>query len=221
MAEISSFDFARLAALKQYSDLEAELCLVLRYALEADHDAAVSVFYQVANTRARYAIISRLLGRRQEGVYRKAWDRIERWLIPCDSSRNQFVHWSEDSVIHVTVKSPEPPLQIDSLEQHPVLRNPAGATRSRSHYETDIWKSRDQMRLMLHIVNRLGLTLDDPQRWPWTDIFQQPISDRTPEEFLTRLNDKGSPARLPPYERKLLPRLPDRHVPPDSFLSPE
>jgi hypothetical protein len=35
-------------------------------------------------------------------------------------------------------------------------------------------------RTMKHIVNRFNNCVHQPDDWPWTDIFQQPITDRTP-----------------------------------------
>ncbi len=49
---------------------------------------------------------------------------------------------------------------------------------------------------MKHIINRFNLTMHYPDKWPWTDIFQQPIARQTQEAFLQSLNDRGIPARL-------------------------
>ena len=201
MAEISSFDFARLAALKQYSDLERELSMVMRYALGTDHQAAVVVYYGITNTRARYAIIGKLLGTRDNGAYRKSWECIERWLTPCDTDRNQLIHWSEGeaTIIDFQLEGPT------AISTHKVLRHPSGGgPKSPHHSERDIWIKRDKMRVMLQIVNRFGLTLAAPTGWPWLDIFQRPPACRNPVEFLQALNDKGHPAHLPPYERRYL-----------------
>jgi len=210
MAEISTFDFARLAALKQYSDLEGELCLVMRYALGTDYQAAATVFYQIANTRARYAIIGKLLGLREEGAFQKVWDRIERWLGPCDTARNQLVHWNEGETILLNLASQDP-IEVHSVERHKMLKHPAGGSpKSPKHYEQDIRIKRDEMRVMLHIVNRFANQLLGPQDWPWSDIFREPPVCRNPVKVLRCLNYKGHAAPLSPYDRKQLPLFPTK-----------
>ncbi|MGB3165537.1 MAG: hypothetical protein WBA68_02040, partial [Alteraurantiacibacter sp.] len=65
----------------------------------------------------------------------------------------------------------------------------------------DVYKTRDDFRVMLNIVNRMSNCIHRPDEWPWRNIFLSPIENQTPVEFLQRLNDAGFPAQLPPYER--------------------
>ncbi|MEJ6790484.1 hypothetical protein BrevBR_13115 [Brevundimonas sp. BR2-1] len=203
MEQPSSFDLARLAALKEYASLEHELCLLMRNLLGVDDPVAAAVFYQISNTRSRYAIIGRLIGLRPDPKWR-AWAKIERWLTPCDTARNHLIHWFEDHYMRVTVTE-DGGLKAASAERVPWLRN---ATRRGSfsadekRYEAkDIFTERDNFRVAKHIVNRFQLTVWKPEEWPWTDIFQQPAGDLTPVEFLQLLNERGHAARLPPYDR--------------------
>lgn len=211
MPDVSPFDFARLAALKQYSDLEFELCHVLRYALGVDAAAGAAVFYGISNTRARYAMISNLLRQRHKGAYRKAWSKIEGWVGPCDGDRNQLIHWAEDIDIIISFTG-EDDLRETSIYYRDKLKNPTGLWQQNDNapkiYERDVWEKRDKMRVLMHIVNRFGLTLHKPKSWPWTDIFRQPIEDRCPTAFLQRLNHAGCEAQLPPYDQKLLKSKP-------------
>jgi hypothetical protein len=201
MPEISSFDFARLVALKQYSDLEYQLCMLLQITLKIEAKAAATIFHRITNTRARYAIISDLLKLDDRLEFKQHWGKIEKWLSPCDASRNNIVHWEPGKVFVVTIKNSE----TTTVHDEPHLQNPAKRFQSSAYAnaisESDIWVSRDKMRVMMHIVNRLWLSFDDPEQWPWLEIFQQPNMHQNPEGFLSSLNDKGCPAQLPPYPK--------------------
>lgn len=206
MPEVSSFDFARLAALKQYADLENHLVGILRYALGGDHLAAKTVFFQIVSTSVRYRIIANLLRERDEGAFYRAWKWIEKRIGHCDIARNELVHWSERSIPTLTVSQDGDNLSVSEINLISALQNPKStANESPIIREADIWKKRDQMRVMLHIVNRFSLTLKSEEMWPWRDLFQQPITCDDPAAFLKVLNDAGHPAELPPFEKKILP----------------
>ena len=201
MPEISSFDFARLVALKQYSDLEYQLCMLLQVTLKIESQAAATIFHRITNTRARYAIISDLLKLDDRLEFNQHWGKIEKWLSPCDAARNNIVHWEHGNTIIITTEDSE----ITTVHDKPHLQNPAKRFQSSAYAntisETDIWVSRDRMRVMMHIVNRFWLSVDDPEQWPWLEIFQQPNTHLSPDEFLSSLNCKGCPAQLPPYPK--------------------
>ena len=95
MPEVSALDFARINFLREYALLEQQLRQVLRCALSVDYDAASIIFFSIASTRTRYAIIDRLLEAYDEGRFRKAWSRLEKWLGTTDQFRNSVVHWHE------------------------------------------------------------------------------------------------------------------------------
>ncbi|MEC9068167.1 MAG: hypothetical protein VX569_12905 [Pseudomonadota bacterium] len=203
--EYSQLDLARLAAIKAYAELENELCLLLKRAMAVEAEVASAIFYQISNTRTRYAIIGSILDISHRETWARAWGRIERWLGPCDTARNHIIHWGEES--HLVLKMDGKTSEI--VEQHVVdeLTNSVRKWRMRgdsprAKYNVNaIYEARDQMRVMTHIVSRFSNTIDKPERWPWRDIFQQPIGDRKPVEFLQHLNERGIPARLPPYDR--------------------
>lgn len=204
--KFTSMDFARLTAIKQYSDLEYQLCSLLKTALKVDYRAAASIFHRVNNTRARYAIIGDILKIRHRGKFKSSWKGIERWLPRSDQFRNQVVHWDDFSTILATPRGEGEQGFDFTREWH--LGNPS-KKHSKQEYDTklteaDVWIERDRMRVMVHIVSRLDATIDEPKRWPWTDIFRLPVSCQNPEEFLARLNDAGRPVQLPPYEKKQL-----------------
>ena len=206
MPEVSSFDFARLAALKQYADLENHLVRILRYALAGDQLAADTVFFQIVSTSVRYHIITNLLREREEGVYSRAWKWIEKRVGDCDRARNELVHWSERTIPTITLSQEGENFSVSNIDLIPELRNPkSNANASPIIREADIWEKRDQMRVMLHIINRFGLTLNDNANWPWQTLFRQPITFDEPAEFLKCLNEAGHPAELPPYQKKILP----------------
>ena len=201
MPEISSFDFARLVALKQYSDLEYQLCMLLQVILKIESQAAASIFHRISNTRARYAIISDLLKLDGRLEFKQHWGKIEKWLGLCDAARNNIVHWEQGNTIVLDMRDNENIIVSDK----PHLQNPAkrfqSSSRTNAISEKEIWDARDKMRVMMHIVNRLWLSVDGPEQWPWLEIFQQSNTHLSPDEFLSTLNDKGCPAQLPPYPK--------------------
>lgn len=204
MEQPSSFDLARLAALKEYASLEHELCLLLRNLLEVDDPVAAAIFYQISNTRARYAIIGRLIALKPDPKWR-AWTKIESWLGPCDTARNHLVHWFESHYVQISVDTSDDGLKAAGVKRIPLLRNAArrgSFNPEEKRYEVeDILEERDKTRVMQRIVNRFQLTVRRPDEWPWTDIFQQPAGDQTPVGFLRLLNERGHEAQLPPYDR--------------------
>lgn len=201
MPEISSFDFARLVALKQYSDLEYQLCMLLQVTLKIESQAAATIFHRITNTRARYAIISDLLKLDDRLEFKQHWGKIEKWLSPCDAARNNIVHWEQGKTIVLDMRDNK----NLTVSDKPHLQNPAKRFQSSTHTnvinEKEIWNARDKMRVMMHIVNRLWLSVDDPEQWPWLEIFQQPNTHLSPEGFLSSLNGRGCPAQLPPYPK--------------------
>lgn len=201
MPEISSFDFARFVALKQYSDLEYQLCMLLQITLKIEAEAAAIIFHRITNMRTKYTIIAELLKLDDRLNFEQHWKKIAKWLAPCDEARNKIVHWEHGNTIVITIGDSE----TTTVHDNPHLQNPAKRFQPSQHAntisESDIWVSRDKMRVMMHIVNRLWLSLTDPEQWPWLEIFQQPNTHQNPDEFLSSLNDKGCPAQLPPYPR--------------------
>jgi hypothetical protein len=190
-----------MEALKEYAELEEQLCRLLSACLKNDHDAAAIILYSVSNTRARYKIIAGLLRNDHEDTYYKPWKRIEKWLGPRDEARNHIVHWGEDERVTVVVTSdPDDDAAPPRVLRNKVLTN--NATRwnppefFRAYSEADITSETRANRCMKHIVNRYWLSMWGPQQWPWTDIFQQPIAHQSPEEFLQLLNGRGIPAQL-------------------------
>ena len=203
MEQLSQFDLARLGTLKEYAKLEYELCLLLRNLLKVDDPVAAAIFYQISNTRARYAIISRLIKLKPEPQWR-AWTKIESWLGPCDTARNHLVHWFEGHSTTVYLDTSGDG-GAGRVERTPLLRNAARSgtfSPDEKRYRLDdILEERDRVGVMHRIVNRLQMTVWRPDEWPWTEIFQQPVGDQTPVGFLQLLNERGHEALLPPYDR--------------------
>lgn len=121
LIDASDFDLARLSALKEYSLLEHEVCLLLKSVLEIDYSQSAAIFYQITNTRTRYAIINSLLAIRKEGLWR-AWTGVEKWLGPCDTARNHLIHWFEDEISVVKFEGPIE-TAIVSVKQSARLKN--------------------------------------------------------------------------------------------------
>ena len=202
--EYSELDLARLAAMKAYAELEHELCLLLKIAIPVSADVASAIFYQISNTRTRYAIIGSVLDISHRETWSKPWGRIERWLGPCDTARNHIVHWGEES--HLVLKMDSGSNKIVDQIIVSELTNSVRKWRRNNgpalkYSANTIYEARDKFRVMMHIVNRFQNSIHRPEQWPWSDIFQQPIGDLNPVEFLQLLNEQGTPAQLPPYDR--------------------
>lgn len=211
--DLSPLDIARMKALKQYAALEHELCNVLRYSASISYEQAHAIFYNISSTRTRYNIIDDMLSLQSDDArsgMKASWKKISAWLIARDGARNGLVHWQDDFRTIVTL--------VPMQEGETVLGNAAQAkVRVEQHLANpsktgqpnyagprltvaQIFEERDAARVMMHIVNRFSLCLREPPQWPWTHVFQQPISHRRPTEFLSHLNSAGLPAQLPPYE---------------------
>lgn len=200
---VDTFDHARMSALKEYARLEYELCLLLKAILGVEAEIASAIFYQIANTRTRYAIIEGILDIRHADTFLKPWPKLERWLTPRDTARNHIVHWGQDTRIIINLEGGLTALAEGrkvTVKQDPILSNNARKWRARrqTYSESDLKDEEYATKLMKHIINRFNLSVFFPDKWPWTDIFQRPITDPTPEAFLRRLNDRGFPARLEP-----------------------
>jgi hypothetical protein len=198
----SSFDLARLDALKAYSALEYEIFLLFHFLMGAKIEVTAAVFYQIISTRTRYAIVGSLMDIDHRETWKRSWGKIERWLGMCDTARNHIIHWSPTVMHKITVDLGRG--VTTGAEEIQRLKNSARLYRSsqneRVYTEADIKAERDGFRVMMHIVNRLALCVRHPDRWPWSDIYRQPVGDRSSVEFLQLLNELGHPARLPPYE---------------------
>lgn len=199
---MNSFDEARMQALKDYADLEYELCLLLKAILRVEAPVASAIFYQISNTRARYAILSSLLEIRHPDTFKRPWPKLEKWLTPCDTTRNHIIHWGQDIRITLNAKpglagmlESDATVTIDHalLLSNNVRKWRGSEEQSLTYSEEGIRDEAFKFRVMKHIINRFNLSIFFPDKWPWTDIFQQPIGDPSPAEFLSRLNDEGYP----------------------------
>lgn len=85
---------ARARAIEQYGYLEQSLCMLFAAVLKIEEDYAGVVFFRIASTRARLAIIERLLKKRLAGDYNSAfWNPLIKALKLLDERRNEIVHW--------------------------------------------------------------------------------------------------------------------------------
>lgn len=205
---LNTFDVARMNALKEYATLEFQLCLLFKAILHVEAEIASAIFYQIINTRTRYAIMGSLLEIRHPDTFAKPWKRLEKWLGPCDTARNHIIHWGQD--IRTTVYSvPMSPgasavtgkTTIFQTRETKLLTNNARRWRGavsgeRSYTEGRIRVAEQDFFMMKNIINRFMRSICRPEESPWLDIFQQPIAHQTPKEFLSLLNGRGIP--IPP-----------------------
>ncbi|MGB3167088.1 MAG: hypothetical protein WBA68_09980, partial [Alteraurantiacibacter sp.] len=84
-----------MSAMKTYARLEHELCVLVKVIMEIEAEMASAIFYQISNTRTRYAIIGSALDINHRETWKKPWKRIEGWLGPCDTARNHIIQWVE------------------------------------------------------------------------------------------------------------------------------
>ena len=93
---LDTFDTARMNALKEYAQLEYQLCRLFMTLLESEPAVASAIFYNIAAARTRHVIIESLLDIRHQHKFTKSWPRLEGWLRRCDAARNHIVHWGQD-----------------------------------------------------------------------------------------------------------------------------
>lgn len=190
-----------MQALKDYADLEYELCILLKEVLRVQAPIASAIFYQISATRTRYAIIGSGFDINHQ-PFKKAWDKMERWLGPLDTARNHIVHWGQDIRVITHAKPGKNGGMFEEgseaqIEHALYLKNRTrlwrGDADQLSYTEEELRDWAWKFRTMMHVINRLGNCVRKPKEWPWTDIFQRPITDLKPEVFLSRLNDAGHP----------------------------
>lgn len=195
MPEVSYIDNARINFINEYAKLEQELRGLLQHTLAIGYEEASVILFSISSTRVRYAIMSKILKLRHPETFAHVWKKVETWLIPCDTFRNQVVHWVAKPTIVVAFNAEN---QAFFVNEKLDLENQAALMSIR--HETKISIERieemtDRVNCVKHIVNRFGITIHEPDVWPWTDIFRQPIPHQNPEEFLQRLSDKGLPVQ--------------------------
>lgn len=200
----NTFDVARMEALKAYAMLEHELCLLLKAIIPVEAPIASTIFYSISATRTRYAIINSILEINYPDTFAKAWPKLEKWLIPRDTARNHIIHWGQNMHVIVQPMSGRAMAEVDkgalvTVRHDDKLTNTARRWRLKTgnekvYAEKDIHGETAAIKTMEMIIRRYNSAIYFPERWPWTDKFQQPISDQTPEGFLSRLNDAERPA---------------------------
>lgn len=192
MANFSPLSLARLELINEYAELEHQLCAAFGQAAKINPEIAKVIFFQISNTRSRYAIMSKVLSIHHSNQCSRSWPKIEKWLTPCDTARNHVVHWVERTtpVILMNLESKTSRIGDPRIE----IRNPSSPEPfGKSYTAKSVSEETTRIMIMKSIVNRFYLTLWEPDNWPWTEIFHQPIADRSATEFLQRLNDKGHP----------------------------
>ena len=187
-----------MEALKSYAHLEFEVSLLLRSALAVEHAIASAIFYNISNTRARYAIIKAAFEINHPDTFAKSWPKIERWLTPRDTARNHIIHWGQDTRITVLAEHVWNPKTggketLFKEEELGRLTNRARIGREqtegdKAYTEEELRAEIDALSCMEIIVRRYHASVTHPAQWPWTDRFQQRIENPTPEEFLQSLN---------------------------------
>lgn len=180
------FDNARMDAIKAYAQLEHSLALILKYLIGSDAETAWAIFFRIANTRSRYAIISDLLKLKHGSEYSKAWQKLEKWLVPLDTTRNHLVHWVtiSDTVVQRTHR------RVQAWEK-PTLKNPvsrfSSGPNSPSYSLLDLLRYHNDTMAMAGVISFFAQCLNPAQPFALREKFQQPITHPNPEAFLRHL----------------------------------
>ncbi len=182
-----SYDLARIEAIKSYAKLEHSLAYLLSKLIPSDADTAWTIFFKIGATRSRYAIITDLCSLKYEGIYKKPWSVIEKWLIPIDTQRNHIVHWTDNKIM--VVRGEVGPIKDVTIESSARLINPARAWRASedSYLEKDLKKFRGEVEDLENLVNLFALTVGHASAL--RDIFLKATADLTPALLLRSLSD--------------------------------
>ena len=203
-----AFSLHRISAINDYARLETVLCDFMRTLIGCDHHTGRVIFYNLTNTRSRYAIIAKLVKTKLDGTYAPAWPRVEKWLIKLDAKRNKLVHWVEQDTVdlpnydNMTIEEAAKamPKDITILWNNKTYYNHDSDGESMSL--SDIQMFSKEVKIQKQILTLLFRCSSlDHLKMPLREKFRQPPAHQNPEEFLQFLIHEGQPATPPPSPR--------------------
>ena len=80
-------------AINAYAGVEAQLNNLFSWLLDTHQDVSSLIFYRVANTRSRNAMMQDLIKRKCGDTYKVYWASMFKFISKLDRKRNEIVHW--------------------------------------------------------------------------------------------------------------------------------
>jgi hypothetical protein len=185
-------------AIDIYSAFESELMDLMQCLLGIDYRTANIVFWRIANTRSRIAILKDAFSPDIKGKVKTFWKGMQSQISKLDSRRNKIVHWQmtvhlcEEGVDYVLKRQ----AKMDILEM--ITINDLIAFIIETNFTVSVL--RHFVKYLLDLKNgRSDLPI------PWQGIFQQPFAYPPP---------KSHPLSPIPKARQFQP-APHHPIPPE------
>ena len=195
----NSFWDARGRAIQAYADLEQNLCLLLAAFSGMPLDIAAIVFFKITSSRARDAILEKLLKKKHGSTLMAFWKSLESLIGQLTETRNHIVHWNanvfrgEDGIESIELKSPS---VWGDYDKTPAIT------------KKDILDFIDKCLFVSRLCNHFAAFLvpqdrsltTEEQEQAWHDIFQQPVVYPPPDNHPLCQKPKAAETQLPPSQ---------------------
>jgi hypothetical protein len=173
------FFLARACAIEAYALVENSLVSLYAHLMGVPADVAGVSFFRINNSRARLAILERLLKKKHGATHNFFWNSlVKNHLRPLDDLRNQVVHWIvmtnleyNDQEVRIGGHTLHPPNYWDRTENTPNMSE-------EELYDFSL-KSYFLFRLVAEFVRFLAGREQMPPAWQ--QIFQQPVAYPPPD----------------------------------------
>lgn len=168
---------ARSNAIDAYANLENWLCLLLARLLGVEAKVAGIIFYRIANTRSRLAVLEAILKEMHGHDYSVFWNSLVREMKKIDETRNQIVHWH----IHtITIGDyiPTEPRKIATMLVPPNIHAMGDNTPMIGETEMNAFIERAEFvgALISYFQAYLGGGIPEPILGSWRKIFHEPMT---------------------------------------------
>jgi hypothetical protein len=160
------FMLMRGLAVSDYAHYEAVLSLMFSQLLGAPPDVAGVPFFKINNSRARTAILERLLHKKHDNTYNSFWNSYVKWSRVLDADRNNIVHWGFTNRVFGTDVQPrlEPPNFWDKTPTTPDMGI------------ADLFDFSERCEFARETLNQFIAELGGFGHPTWHGIFLQPLT---------------------------------------------
>jgi len=175
----TKFNTARGIAIASYANLERCLVQWFAHLMRTDIDYAGVPFFRINNTRARNAILGKLMRKRYGSVYSHFWNPLETALNSHDQIRNEIVHWT---ILSITSPSTGKLVNVKLIPPNYWDRDANSPKKTIG----DMSNFSDRCRYFIRAVDMLHYVASGlkPEQPAWRDICTQAIPDPLPNNHL-------------------------------------
>jgi hypothetical protein len=168
-------------AIQEYATLEQSLFSLFQLLTDMEPRACGTVFFKIASTQARNAILDKLIRIKFKDKCALFWNPFLKDLRPIDTKRNEIVHWN--TIIESRLD--ENGSQVNSAKLRPP--NFWVYTSSTEYIKTGdmldfIVKCDIYARLCNMFSFALNENVDEKSRRPWLEIYQRPLTYPLPAD---------------------------------------